>query len=393
MELRYGLISMADHVQEYPRVWLDRVPAALRERVPQLQHLADGSEHWMLDGQPLNLDGAASAAALMPDRTRGPARWDDVPRAAYEPAGRLETMDVDGVDLSALYPTVPGMAGENFARLADPVLQRACVEAYNDWLVDEWASSSNRFLPQCIVPLSSIHAAVAEVRRAVGRGHRGVILPAIPMDLSQLPHINEPAWEPLWTACEELGVPLCFQAGSAERVQLAPHSSYSPALADALRAMTRPVSTVFVLINFLLSRILMRHPGLQVVFAESGIGWAAYTLEYADHQFEKDLLFTQYELKPSEMFRRQCCLTASYEDASLDTRAFIGVDNIGWSTNFPLATSTWPNTHASIARWSPRVPKGERSQMLWRNAARIYGIDASYHGEGAALSAPARTGA
>ncbi len=387
VELRHGLISMADHVQEHPRVWLDRVPAALLDRVPQVKRQGDGSERWMLEGQLLELGGVAAAAAMLPDRTGNPQRWAEVPAAVWDPVERLAVMDGDGVDVSVLYPTVAGMAGENLARLADPELQRVCVEAYNDWLIDEWAQSSARFIPLCIVPLSSIDATVAEVKRAVGRGHRGVILPSIPADLQALPHSNDLAWEPLWATCEELGVPICFQAGEAQRVQLAPHTSYSPALADALRAMTRPVSTVFVLVNLLMSRILLRHPGLQAVFAESGIAWAAYLLEYADHQFEKDLLFNSYELKPSEMFRRQCCLTAWYEDMSLETRDFIGTDNIAWSTNFPLATSTWPNTRAMLARWGHRVPDEERARMLWGNAARIYGIDTRHVGAGFATRA------
>ncbi|MEA2642814.1 MAG: hypothetical protein QOF51_4208 [Chloroflexota bacterium] len=377
MELRYGFISMDDHVQEHPRVWLDRVASSWVARVPHLERQSDGTDRWFLDGEPLSLASAASAAALMADRTREPLRWDDVPPAAYVPAARLQAMDVDGVDVSVLYPTVPGMAGEVFAALRDSALERVCVEAYNDWLVDEWAAASERFVPQCIVPLSSIDAAVAEARRAVSRGHRGVLLPAIPMDLHELPHLNDAAWDPFWATCEELQVPICFHAGTASRIELAPHASYTPALAAALRALTRPVSTVFVLINFLLSRILLRHPGLRAVFAESGIGWAAYTLEYADHQFEKDRLFTEYELKPSEIFQRQCYLTASYEDASLDTRAFIGIENITWATNFPLATSTWPNTHTTVARWASRVTADEQRSLLWANAAKLYRIDAS----------------
>jgi uncharacterized protein len=51
-----------------------------------------------------------------------------------------------------LYPTVAGVAGETFARLDDPELELACIQAYNDWLIEEWASRSPRFIPQCITP-------------------------------------------------------------------------------------------------------------------------------------------------------------------------------------------------------------------------------------------------
>ena len=376
IELRSGLISADDHVQEHPRVWLDRVPRGdITARVPQVQRGPDGVEQWVVDGNPIPFGWVASAGATMPDRTLEAQRWEEVPAAAYDPSARLKAMDADGVDASVLYPSVAGRAGETLARLADPELELACVQAYNDWLIEEWLSVSERFVPQCLVPLSSAEAAEREIERAAARGHRGVLLPSVPSDLRDAPHINEPYWDPIWATCQDLGIPVCFHAGASERIQLLPHESYSPSLAEALRAMTRPVSSVFVLVNFLLSRILDRFPRIHAVFAESGIAWAAYLLEYADHQFRNDRLAEQgYELKPSELFRRNCYLTGWYERASMQTRHSIGIENILWSTNFPLTTSTWPNTHQMIGRWSEAAAEDERQRILWANAAALYGI-------------------
>ena len=105
----------------------------------------------------------------MADRNCEPSRWEDVPSGAYVPAERLKAMDSAGIDYSVLYPTVAGLAGETFGRLEDPALELACVQAYNDWLIDESASASDRFIPQCIVPIGPIESTVAEIRRAVGR--------------------------------------------------------------------------------------------------------------------------------------------------------------------------------------------------------------------------------
>jgi predicted TIM-barrel fold metal-dependent hydrolase len=377
MDLRYGLISVDDHVQEHPTVWLDRLPKARwGERIPHIEQAADGSERWLVDGAPVLPGSVASAGALMGDRACEPARWAEVPAAAYVPAERLKAMDADGVDCSVLYPTVAGRAGETFARLTDAQLELACVRAYNDWVIEEWAGASDRFVPQCIVPLSSNDAAAAEIERAVGRGHRGVLLPSVPSDFRGLPLINEPYWDPIWAACERLGVPICFHAGASDRIQLLPHQSYSPALAEALRAMTRPASTVFVLVNFLLSRILDRFPRLRAVFAESGIAWAAFVLEYADHQFGNDRLSEEgYRSKPSELFRRNCYLTGSHEGASVQTIPFIGVDNILWATHFPLASSTWPHTHATVGGWRAALTEEHRRRVLWANAADLYRIE------------------
>src|SRR5207249_5367179 len=167
------------------------------------------------------------------DRNQEPICWNDVPAAAYRPAERLHTMDAAGIDYSVLFPTVAGLAGETFGRIHDPELELACVQAYNDWLIDEWAAASDRFIPQCIVPLAP-EAAAAEVRRAVSRGHKGVIYPSVPMELRDVPHINEPEYDVLWATCQELDVPICFHSGAAAVVQFAAWDGFSPALADAL---------------------------------------------------------------------------------------------------------------------------------------------------------------
>ena len=374
MDLKYGLISVDDHVQEPPDLWTSRLSKTRwGDRIPHLERQAGGDERWVVDGKVLPMPGTSSAGAIMADRTIEPQQWDNVPRAAYNPAERLKAMDADGVDYSVLYPTVAGHGGDTFGRLTDPDLELDCARAYNDWLIEEWAGASPRFVPQCITPISPIEATVAEIRRAVGRGHRGVIFPSVPMELRDVPHINDPDYDPLWSVCEDLEVPICFHAGASSGTQIAPYEGWSPTISEAFRAITAPASTAAVLVNFLLSRILERHTALKVVFSESALGWAAALLEFNDHQFEEDGLAREgYSPLPSEMFRRQCYLTGWYDRAGIQGRRFIGTENILWSTNFPLATSTWPRSHASIDLSFEGVPDDERDKMLWGNAAKLY---------------------
>jgi uncharacterized protein len=376
MELKYGFISTDDHVQEHPEVWTRRMPKAKwGERMPHIERLADGNERWVVDGKPVDLLGVALAGAAMPDRAREPQQWDDVPAITYKASERLTAMDVDGVDYSVLYPSVAGRAGETFGRLEDRELELACVQAYNDWLIDEWAAVSPRFIPQCIVPLSPIDATVKEIRRAVAKGHRGVVMPSVPMMLREVPHINEPAYDPMWAACQDLDVPVCFHAGASRDIQFPPYPGFSPQIAAAMEAITRPVSTVLVIANFLFSRILERFPRLKVVFAETSLAWAAYELELADHQFERQRLHTEgYDLLPSQLFKRQCHLVGWFDKTGLKTRHHIGLENMLWSTNFPQATSTWPESRQTIARCFEGVPESERRQVLVGNAARVYNI-------------------
>lgn len=375
--------SVDDHVQEPPDLWTSRLSRSRwGERIPHLER-TDGRERWVVDGQVLLGGRVAQAGALMDDRNTEPRRWEEVPPAAYQPWERLKAMDASGVDRSVLFPIVAGLAGEAFGRLQDPVLELACVQAYNDFLIEEWAAASDRFIPQCIVPIWPPEATVAEIQRAVAMGHRGVVFPAVPMHLRSVPHLGGPEYHPVWAACEELEVPLCLHAGASPELQVAPPPGLAPNLAEALNAATRPVSSIHVIALFSYSRVLLLHPRLRVILAESTLGWGKTYLGKADLESDHDGLAREpyldhhgrrhdgYELSPSEVFHRQCYFT-SWFDRVAPFVPYLGADHMLWSTNFPLATSTWPGTQETIDRCFEGVSDEAREKVLRTNAASLY---------------------
>ena len=106
--------------------------------------------------------------------------------------------------------------------------------------------------------------------------------------------------------------------------------------------------------------------------AESALSWGMLYLEWADHQFEHDGLAREgYELTPSEMFQRQCFFNAWYDEVA-PFAGYIGAEHILWSTNLPLANSTWPRTQETIARCFRDIPAEDREKVLWKNAAELY---------------------
>jgi predicted TIM-barrel fold metal-dependent hydrolase len=283
-------------------------------------------------------------------------------------------MEANGVERSILYPSVAGVGGETFAVIEDPELEDDCVRAYNDCLLEEWAPSGSRFIPQCIVPTSSVGAAVAELRRAAAAGHRGVIFPPAIDQLRNAPHINEPSWDPLWSACEELEVPLCFHAGSLPTLELTPYEQYSAEIKAALHDISRPAGAIGFLSNLLMSHILERHPRLTVVFGESSLGWVNFVIETVEHnvrQFGAGKV--KFEVEPRELLKSQCRFTSWYDDANL--RAVcnqFGADCVLCAWNFPNATSEYPEApKLDEARFS-NLGKEARAKIIRENAASIY---------------------
>lgn len=367
----HGFASVDDHVQEPPDLWTSRLSASRwGERRPHVGAAPAGSRTWLVDGRPI--PGATELA-------HGDA----------DPHDRLRAMDEQGVDVSVLYPGVAGPAGETFGRIADPELELACVRAYNDWLIDEWAAASPRLVPLCIVPLHPMDAAIAELERAVDRGARGLVYPALPMFLRDLPELSAAEHGPLWDACAALDVPVSFHSGVAEEI-LAPTPGESPAgYRAALDSVNRPISSALVVAHLLLSQVLAPHPRLRVVFPENSVAWMDFALETMDYLVRVDRLNVDtYSTMPSEVFARQCYVVGSYEQLDKCSVQRVPIENVVWSSAYPGPGSTWPDTPGTVGRALGTIPADVRTAVLWDNAARLYRLDGVLQGREAVKEEP-----
>src|SRR5260370_1226552 len=170
------------------------------DRLPHGAAHGGGAERGVMEGQVRAASSLTATAALSKDRGSEPQAWSQVPQSAYDPHARLAAMDADGIDYSVLYPSAAGVSGEVICAIKDLDLQVQCARVYTHWILDVGARSNSPFVPQAILPAGSIEAAAAEARRAVDRGHKGIIMPAQPSQINPAaPHLYKQDWEPLWT--------------------------------------------------------------------------------------------------------------------------------------------------------------------------------------------------
>ena len=136
-------------------------------------------------------------------------RWEEVPEIAYVPTERLKALDIDGVDAEVLFPNAPFT---NLYAYEDSDFELDATSAYNDALA-EWAQESDRYVPLAGVAfLGGPEAAAIEAERAASIGHRGInLMGEFP---ASVPHIGDPAWNPLWDTCQSLGIPVHFHGSS-----------------------------------------------------------------------------------------------------------------------------------------------------------------------------------
>ena len=85
-----------------------------------------------------------------------PAIYEDFRPGTYDQTARLADMDANHVEAAINYPnTFPRFAGQGFAERSDKDLALACLQIYNDWMIDDWCGgdAAGRLIPLTLVPL------------------------------------------------------------------------------------------------------------------------------------------------------------------------------------------------------------------------------------------------
>ena len=189
-----------------------------------------------------------------------------------------------------------------------------------------------------------------------------------------LPHFNDRYWDPLWKTCEELQIPVHFHgSGGAFGMWVEPVPGSSARRARALRGSAGFNLQAQFFSMMLFSGILDRYPKLDLVAAETGVGWVPYVLEACDYEWESCKLWEDgFARKPSDIFRTHCWVDFWYETVGLDYRHLIGINHIMWESDFPHPTNTWPDSDMYIERSLKGIPENEKRMLLVDNARQLY---------------------
>jgi len=376
-EIDYRLISTDDHIIEPPNVWDDRLESKFQPHAPKLLDLED-MEVWTFEGKKLPNTGlSVMAGRKYEDFTRDPVRFRDMRAGCYDPKERLADMDQDGIEASALFPTVPGMAGSLFSGASDKALGLRCLETYNDWLADTWcATDPNRFIGQAIVPLWDIELAVKELQRALALGHKALSFPNAPESLG-LPHIADKYWDPLWDAVEEAGIPVSMHIASGSMRNSPMPMPVAEGTYNEVFVTVAP-STNFISVGTLLwSGIFDRHPKLRFLSVEGGIGWLPYLMQRADAVYEKQRHWINAKIKnkPSSYVKDHIFANFIEDEVGLALRDFIGVENIMFEVDYPHSDTTFPNSQSLVGERFKGVPADETRKIVRSNAIDFFGLD------------------
>ena len=380
---RYRVVDIDTHVTEPPDVWTARVERRFADRVPKIRRV-DGVDHWFIGEERFGLPGAYSAAGhtgTFPDFRRS---FDEIPASMYDATARLAFLDAEGIWANVVYPNVAGFGAAGFLRLGDPELMLACVRAYNDWLHEWCGADSRRLVPVMATPFWDVPAAVREVARCAALGYRALLFCNQPQDFGQ-PVLRDRHWDPVWAAAQDAGMSVSFHVGGGDLAQ----QFTDPAQIGIHANFARISALSFLdngrcLVDVLLSGIPHRFPRLPMVSVESGVGWIPFVLEALDWQWKNNGVSAEHpewDLLPSEYFRRQIYASFWFEENGLGPALELYPDNILYETDYPHPTCQAPGpasagTHPRLyaERALAGVPEPVVAKVLQDSAARLYGL-------------------
>ena len=311
--------------------------------------------------------------------------YHDILKSTFDPKERLVHMDEEGIHAQVLYPNVGGFGSGGFLKLGEPELMLECVRAYNDFLVEWCSADSNRLVPVAAMPFWDVDASVAEVQRAASIGHRSVLACSEPQAFDQ-PLLSDRHWDPFWAAVRDVDLPISFHIGAGDLSDLIDDASNIGTRANFARISSRVfMQNANCIGDLIFGGVCHRFPELQMVSVESGVGWLPAYLEACDWQWANSQVIREhpeYDLLPSEYFKRQIYACFWFEENSLERAIELYPDNIIWETDFPHPTCQHPGPKGGFSRRPGEyaeqamgnVPEATLEKVLHSTAAQLYAV-------------------
>jgi predicted TIM-barrel fold metal-dependent hydrolase len=372
------VISVDDHVLEPADLWSSRLPERFKEAGPRIFDDGNG-EAWHFEGVRYDTTGLQAVAGKSRESFSNEAvTYADMRPGCYNATARIADMDEDGVLASLCFPSFARFCGQRFYEAKDKELGFACVQAYNDFMCDEWAGETDGRLIACIMlPLWDPPLAAKEIERCAAKSARAITFSENPVPLG-LPSIHDKDryWDPVFAAAQETDMSLCTHIGSSSQLP-----TTSPDAPTIIKYILTPLNAQLALVDWLFSGNFFRFPRLKLSLSEGGVGWIPAVLERCDHTFYRQQFFNvtpeiwpDSEITPRELFRKHVygCLI----DDEFGSRNFadVGFENIMLETDYPHSDSNWPNSMDHVRDATKLLDRDQKWLVMQGNARRVYNL-------------------
>jgi predicted TIM-barrel fold metal-dependent hydrolase len=381
---KYFMVSVDTHAVEPFDFFMKGVDSKYKERLPHVE-IDDDEAHWLVcEGLARQLVRAGKnrlkgiqplekfelVSNLQPYSAR--MEEEDALRSAAGTTieDRLRDMDIDGVDVTIIYPNKGQMA---FAT-QDPVFSQAMCRAYNEWAAAEFFPHHDRLIPMAMIAPADVEGALKQIAWAADTGFKGFYFPVKPVfGLARPEHVqyNDKSFEPLWAAVAEVNLPITFHVSSG----MDPRGTRGEGGAIVNYVIYAMATTFEPVLQLIASGVFERHPTLQAGAVESGVGHIPWLIESADHAYRAHHFWVRPVIPepPSFYYRRNSFGTFVDDPSGLAlVERYDLTNNFMWSNDYPHHEGSWPHSAASIERQLQELSEDTRRRLLGTNAARIF---------------------
>ena len=339
--------------------------------------VSKGGDWWFSDGK--KLFGIAAGTDQVgvrfeePEKLTFEGRIEDVRPGGYIPEEHVKDMDIDGIDLSIVYPTI-GLA--LYAIVPDRELLTSIFRIYNDWLGEFCGAVPKRLKGIAMLNLDDVGEGVKELERCAKLGFVGAMITVYPPEERSY---DQPEYEPLWAAAQDLEMPLSLHINTNR-----------PDVGQQMRDLQTTTANFMANVdhwvrmslgNMIFSGVFERYPKLQVGSVEQELSWVPHFLDRIDfnytqreHEFSAAYRFKEGAL-PSDFFHNNVFLGFQEDALGIRLRDIIGVDQLQWGADYPHIESTFPRSRQIIEEILVDCTEEEKAKIVGANAARVYGFD------------------
>ncbi len=313
----------------------------------------------IVDGQPTTYDvetqqhrkphhGSRKTETSQPlsgSRIAESGRLDFAIERAYDAEAQIMGMEMEGVDIAVLFPT---MGLSLLARDGmDPRLSLGLSQAYNNWVHEFCQASPDQLKFAAMLPPHDVNLACAELVRCVSElGAVGSFVRPNCVD-GHFWHSNY--WNPLFALHEELDVTMGFHEGTG-----AAYSHMNVLYGE--NRFYRHVASHWIemqqaLIALLIAGVFEFYPKLRVGFLEAQNSWAPGILTRIEWDYPqyRDSHAPYLSLTPKEYFQRNCWAAVEGSEPEIEaTASLIGADRMCISTDYPHFDSNFPNVSNNL---------------------------------------------
>jgi predicted TIM-barrel fold metal-dependent hydrolase len=207
------VIDADGHVMEPNELYDRYIDPQFRSDLDELKRLAAtrashyffGYFHQLNTGRPL---GVARVDEPLMRAARRPRPERPNPRGGMDPHVRIVDMDREGIDVAVLFATIVS----SFCALKSVDFEVAMIRAYHRWIADYCAAYPHRLKAVAVVPMRAPERAAEEIHHAANEPWCvGIYLSSHIEDML----LDHPALHPIWRACVEEDLPVCFHGGTA----------------------------------------------------------------------------------------------------------------------------------------------------------------------------------